>query len=243
MVEKLGESPFVYEYICLERFIHYFHQIDYIYHRARPTKILEIGPGDHTVTDILRRRGIKVKTLDAMPELKPDYIGDIRKPLPIDEKFDMVLCSEVFEHINIKFLPDALENIRAVIKPGGRMLVSLPYATVRLFPPRRDFGWPVSCEGRLITRIPMSWVQPTYSFFRGLYRFLIKRYTLKGSFRPWRIPEIPDDRIDLHHWETGRSPTTRRVIRRIMAEHFTIEKEQIFPRTNNIFFLLRNEEK
>lgn len=242
-VKALSRQHFVHETLNREVFIHFFQQLDYVYRKYRPTTMLEIGPGDHTVTDFLRRRGIVVKTLDATAELRPDYLCDVRHEFPISEKFDLVLASEVFEHVDIKYLGRILENVKKVLKPGGHLVVSLPYASIRLFPKNKNYGRIISCDGRLKTRIPWAWVQPVYSLLRGIYRFLILRYTFKGSFRFYRIPDLPDEEIVLHHWEVGRSPTTRKFVRAIFEQHFTILEEGLYPETNAVFFVLRNDGK
>lgn len=43
-----------------------------------------------------------------------------------DERFDAVVAFEVFEHVFN--LPEMLQEIRRVIKPGGRLMFSIPFA-------------------------------------------------------------------------------------------------------------------
>src|SRR3990167_5414995 len=112
-VRMLGSSPFNYKTYTASRFNHYYQQIRHVM-ELHPAKMLEIGPGDHTVCDFLRRKGVEVKTFDQDPNLLPDFHGDIRNKLPIDEKFDLVLASEVFEHMNIRWLDTILKNIEEV---------------------------------------------------------------------------------------------------------------------------------
>ena len=99
----LGDSIFSYKDYSVYRFLHYYQQISYVL-PLKPNEILEIGPGDHTITDFLRRKGIKVDTMDNDPQLHPDFLHDIRNSFPQMQKWDLVLASEVFEHMNIKFL-------------------------------------------------------------------------------------------------------------------------------------------
>ncbi|HBF33125.1 TPA: hypothetical protein DDW35_01050 [Candidatus Sumerlaeota bacterium] len=241
---QLGQSVFVREKIYRDNFTQLFYQLDFVYQKYRPQKMLEIGPGDYSAVDFLRRRGIQVKTFDAVPELHPDYLGDMRQKFPIQEQFDLVLASEVLEHVNFRYLDQILENIKEVLRPGGMLILSLPYATVRFFPPTPQYGRFISCMGRLQTGIPFAWVQHLYSFVRGLYRFLLLRYTFKGSFKLYRIPDdIPDERIELHHWEVGRIPTTRKVVRRKLREHFQVLEEKICLNENVIFFALKKENR
>ena len=219
-------------------FIHYYQQIQHLL-RLRPRKVLEIGPGDYTVADFLRKKGITVKTFDIDPNTRPDYVGDVREQLEIDERYDTVLASEVFEHMDIRWLERALQNITKVIMDGGWMVVSLPYSTIRLFPERSKYGRIVSCEGRLRTYIPFYWIQPMLTLTRAIYRILRGRF--RDAFEYVKIREWPDDRIDVHHWDLGWHPTTRKVVREIFAKHFTVVEEKAYVNTNCVFFILRKD--
>src|SRR5712671_3305985 len=106
-VTPLRDSVFNYTDYMPERFLHYYQQITHVL-EFQPKRMLEIGPGDHTVTDFLRRKGIEVETYDNDPKLDPTYLGDIRKALVTRGGYDLVLASEVFEHMNVKWLPDIL---------------------------------------------------------------------------------------------------------------------------------------
>ena len=66
------------------------------------------------------------------------FVGDVRS-LPFkDECFDCVICSEVLEHV--KDHERALFEIHRVLKPGGRLAVSVP----RFFP--ETICWKLSRE-------------------------------------------------------------------------------------------------
>lgn len=58
-----------------------------------------------------------------------------------DESFDVVLCSEVLEHVDDA--DDALRELHRVLRPGGRLLVSVPHADFPAAwdPPNRLLGW------------------------------------------------------------------------------------------------------
>src|SRR5256885_1066493 len=183
-VKRLDDSVFNYTDYMPERFLHYYQQITHV-RSFQPKRVLEIGPGDHTVTDFLRRKGIEVDTYDNDPKLEPTYLGDIRKELVTRGRYDLVLASEVFEHMNIKWLPQLLSNIRRVLAPGGILLVSLPYSTLRLFPPRRDYGRVISCEGRLHTHIPFYYLHTLLWPVRLLYRLAWNRRGLQDALCTW----------------------------------------------------------
>lgn len=52
------------------------------------------------------------------------YYDGRRIPFP-DANFDSVFCSEVFEHVFN--LPEVLAELHRVIKPGGKMLITVPF--------------------------------------------------------------------------------------------------------------------
>jgi SAM-dependent methyltransferase len=56
----------------------------------------------------------------------PTVRGDLRAPLPfVDAAFDAAVCTEVLEHVdNARFV---LSELARVLRPGGRLLVSVPF--------------------------------------------------------------------------------------------------------------------
>jgi SAM-dependent methyltransferase len=220
--EELGTSLFNYDDYTAARFLHYFQQLKYVLDQ-RPRSVLEVGPGDHTVTDMLRRKGIDVETYDSDEQLRPTYTGDVRMPLRTPRNYDLVLASEVLEHLPLRFLLGALQNFAAVLNPGGVIVVSLPYSTVRLFPPRPDYGRFVSCEGRVHTGIPV----------RVAYRLL-------HPFRGQTVVQYDDNRFDVHHWDLGFKGSSRRQVRRMIETNFDITDERAHRDTNCVFYVLRS---
>jgi SAM-dependent methyltransferase len=240
IVNELGDSVFNYASYDEYRFIHYFQQIKHVLKHS-PRTVLEIGPGDHTITDFLRRKGIEVETFDNDESLSPTYLGDIREEFKVNRQYDLVLASEVLEHMNIEYLPKVLCNIKKVLKPGGILVISLPYSTLRFFSPTNNYGRFISSAGRLKTYIPM------YVAFRILkpihiaYRILIKRNGMRAALHANRISRYPDDRFDVHHWDLGFEPTTRKFVRGILKELLTLLDEHVYVNTNCVFFILRND--
>jgi len=68
-----------------------------------------------------------------------DIISDITK-IPVgDNSFDVILCTEVFEH-----LPDAvatLNEFSRILKPGGILLITAPFASLTHFAPYHFCGY------------------------------------------------------------------------------------------------------
>lgn len=222
------------------QFIHYYQQVYHVL-KLSPKKVLEIGPGLGTVAHFLRGRGVVVKTYDIDPHLRPDYCGDVREPLRIDESFDVVLASEVFEHCNIKYLETILENLKKVIAQNGCLVVSLPYSTIRLFPDKRyiRYGRFVSCAGRLYTRVPYYFLQFVLTPICGLFRIIVKRQ-ITGAFdcKP-SFPQYSDNECNVHHWDLGYWPTRRSRVRELLKKHFDIVEEKTYINTNSVFFTMR----
>lgn len=219
-------------------FEHLYQQLCHIL-PIKPDSVLEIGPGEYTVVDFLRRRGIRVATFDVAQGA--DYVGDMRTPPPITETFDLLFASEVFEHVDFKYLNQILASFKNNVKEGGHFLISLPYGTVRLFPKSAKFGRIVSCEGRVHTGIPLWAAQPFVTMARGLKRLLLGGKGFREAFEYYKLPEYPDDEFMQHHWDAGTYPTTRKKIRQVVRNHFTIVEETVYLNTNCIFFLLRRD--
>lgn len=99
-------------------------------------KLLDLGCAPFFATISLRRLGYDVVGVDIDPERfapMPTTAGiDVRKcdietdrlPFP-DHYFDLVLFSEVFEHLRIDLIATVTE-VHRVLKPGGYLLCSSP---------------------------------------------------------------------------------------------------------------------
>lgn len=95
-------------------------------------RLLDVGCGNSPFRHLLdpataQYQGVDVEVARAFGYQNPDtvyYDGHVL-PFP-DAAFDAVLCTEVLEHI-----PDPAETIREihrVLKPGGRLILTLPWS-------------------------------------------------------------------------------------------------------------------
>lgn len=104
-------------------------------HVAAGSAVLDAGCGDGTMALRLARRGCHVVAVshDAaqIARLAPQTaerlafrVHDLARGGPVEGRFDAVLCFDVLEHI----LDDrtALANAVAPLRPGGRLLVTVP---------------------------------------------------------------------------------------------------------------------
>lgn len=107
--------------------------VQFIYRRflqglAPSARVLLVGAMGGRDYFLLKNLGFDVVALDLgpQPEIEPIVIANVEDPLPFPEaSFDAVIMGEVLEHL--KRDVGALENIRRVLKPGGRLAVSLPF--------------------------------------------------------------------------------------------------------------------
>lgn len=102
-----------------------------------PGRSLDVGPGWGTMLFWLASRGWHVSACDLMPiggfvthELLRDAPAAYHRhniehgPLPSSPHFDLILMTMVVGHL--KWRPDqALRNVRAMLAPGGRAVVSV----------------------------------------------------------------------------------------------------------------------
>jgi ubiquinone/menaquinone biosynthesis C-methylase UbiE len=103
-------------------------------------EILDAGCGSGPLTEALRARGAVVSGFDlspAMVELARRRLGaeadvrvaDLGAPLPYrDDRFDLVVASLALHYV--EDWASALAELRRVLKPGGRLVVSVIHPTV-----------------------------------------------------------------------------------------------------------------
>lgn len=89
--------------------------------------ILEIGSGDEekkqSVISIFKEANTFLQT-DVKKEYNHIFL-DITRPLEFKNKFDLVICTSVLEHIFEMNL--AVENLKKLVKKGGHLFISVPF--------------------------------------------------------------------------------------------------------------------
>jgi len=97
-------------------------------HLSHSAKVLVVGVVGGRDFFLMRSLGFDVIGVDVAehPEIDPVVTANIEDELPFEEnEFDLVIVSEVLEHLRRDV--DALEHIARVLKPNGKLIVSLPY--------------------------------------------------------------------------------------------------------------------
>jgi SAM-dependent methyltransferase len=104
---------------------------------GRPGRLLDIAPQHHAGARPFFDAAITVETLDIDPAAGATYVGDLcqTNACLAAGAFDFVVCTEVLEHTLQPF--DAIAEIRRVLKPGGLLLVSVPF-NLRIHGPLPD---------------------------------------------------------------------------------------------------------
>ncbi len=111
------------KYNTKERFNSYFYQIKEVI-SYNPKSVLEIGVGNSFVSEYLKKKGLKVTTLDCDENLNPDKVGSVLSLPFLDSSFELVICFQVLEHLPYDDFTKALKEIYRVTKRSA--ILSLP---------------------------------------------------------------------------------------------------------------------
>jgi 2-polyprenyl-3-methyl-5-hydroxy-6-metoxy-1,4-benzoquinol methylase len=104
-------------------------------------KVLDIGCGSGRDLAVLARKGFDAYGVDPTSEfvdiaqrIHPELIGRVKVGqlpelgTPFDGQFDGLLCCAVLMHLETTQLEESLKAFKLVIKPDGRVLISVPSA-------------------------------------------------------------------------------------------------------------------
>lgn len=191
---QVSPDQYYKAYDHLPRFICYFHQIELV-KSLSPKTVLEIGIGNKTVSNYLRQHGYQLTTVDFDRQLEPDYIADVRA-LPFEnDSFDVVLASEIIEHLPWADVDQALSELHRVSKK--HVIISVPYCstctefTIRLPTPLQ----------KLLGRMYLDLLIALPHFFRN--------FKFNGE----------------HYWELGTKGRSVRNFKNLLHKWFKILKE------------------
>jgi SAM-dependent methyltransferase len=91
-------------------------------------QVLSVGSGGK-VNELLHQyadsRSFQVVEFDIDEKRGPDVVGDICTYDFGDRRFDVVIISEVLEHVHTP--QDAVRNIHDILVPGGRLVLTTPF--------------------------------------------------------------------------------------------------------------------
>ncbi len=183
-----------------KNYISYLNQIDEIY-STKPKTVLEIGIGNKLIYNHLKEIGIKVTSLDINKNLKPDYIGDIRK-LPFKNNFfDTVCAFEVLEHIPFNDFEKSLKELKRVSKKN--IIISIPIRKIGIelyiWLPKihdiyiyLDIPFPIKQKKNITDKDCHYWEVNKIGYSKKRILNIIKKhFTVKKEFRP---------KFNKYHW-------------------------------------------
>jgi Methyltransferase domain len=110
-------------YILKGRWVSFWHQVQEVRATGAATCV-EIGVGPGIVRQALAGAGVAVTCVDIDPGLGVDRVGDVRSLPCSDGEFDVVLCSQVLEHLPWADVPQAVAELRRTCRTHA--IVSLP---------------------------------------------------------------------------------------------------------------------
>lgn len=97
-------------------------------HIPQGASVLSVGSGGK-VNELLEKyantQGFEVQTIDIDSARKPDIIGDLCSYEFNDNSFDIVVMSEVLEHLHSPQL--GLDNVYTSLKSGGKLILTVPF--------------------------------------------------------------------------------------------------------------------
>lgn len=107
-------------------------------HRHVRGAVLDAGCGHQPYRRVIEEHARRYESIDWKKRFDDQtYQGDVQSmPQVESSRYDTVVCSEVLEHLPRP--ADALREIHRVLKPGGRIIVSVPYLS-RLHEEPHDF--------------------------------------------------------------------------------------------------------
>lgn len=100
-------------------------KIDKLMSKYKNAKILDAGCGEGILVEKYRKKGFNITGLDLNYTSKHVKKGDITKMPFKDEEFDVVLCLDVLEHMNLLNQEKAITEISRVVKKNGIVIWGL----------------------------------------------------------------------------------------------------------------------
>jgi len=101
-------------------------EINEILMKSKNSKILDAGCGEGVLVDRYKKKGFNITGLDLNYSSENVKKGNIQKMPFKDEEFDLVLCLDVLEHINISEHPKVMKELNRVTKTRGKIIFGLP---------------------------------------------------------------------------------------------------------------------
>lgn len=148
---QVTKEHYLSNYDSKDRWLSYWYQLRAVL-SSGAKDVLEIGPGNKTLTDALRKKGVNVTTVDIAQDLVPDIVASVTN-LPVkDNSFDLVIAAEVLEHLPFAEFSKALSEICRASRRYA--IISLPHAGYVF---SLEFKVPLLRKVQFIWKLPFFW--------------------------------------------------------------------------------------
>ncbi|MGN8552968.1 UNVERIFIED_CONTAM: methyltransferase domain-containing protein [Microbacterium sp. SLM126] len=172
---------------------------------VRGRRILDAGCGAGPLSAALRAEGAIMTGFDGSPAMielarerlgdgVPLHVADLSEPLPFDDDaFDDVVASLVFHYLGEWSRP--LAEIRRVLRPGGRLILSVNHPLVRVFThPDEDYfatrqyseDYEFAGESAVLT----MWHRPLHAMTDA---FIAAGFRVTAVSEPAPVPDTPEE--------------------------------------------------
>jgi SAM-dependent methyltransferase len=154
----------------------------------RPGTLADLGAGDGTLVERLRKEGFDVTAVDAiLGDFRPVGIevktANLNEGIPFDDgQFQVVVCTEVIEHLENPWF--FMRELYRVTKPGGVVVISTP-------------------------NLSNLYVRAWYALTGRLYNFLDSAYKHIGHITPvhlWNLERMAEGKFDVEVVTVNASP-------------------------------------
>lgn len=98
----------------------------YLQRQDRDAKIVDLGCGEGILVEEYRNKGFDIVGVDYNYESDCVLRGDITKLDFDDASTDLVMALDVIEHLDFEQQEQAIREIRRVLRPDGRALLTIP---------------------------------------------------------------------------------------------------------------------
>ncbi len=144
------------------------------------SSILEIGPGNGLISDILKRIGYNIKTLDINESLNPYYNMDIRNMdfRDLKDEFNLIITSEIFEHIKYREFLKTLKDISLIT---NLLIITLPHTNLNSYFFLIDINFPLFRQKNYKFGFKINYKKVVHDFSRWRYDIDNRHYRVMGK--------------------------------------------------------------
>jgi SAM-dependent methyltransferase len=182
--DRLAPSVFQYDYLVLKTLGRDIQSlVDRLPAMSTAPLALDLGAEKSPYAALLRQEGFEVRRLDLTVDSNPDYVGTVEDTGLENDRFDLILCTQVLEHCTNPWT--AIRELSRILKPGGFAIVSVPH--VWFYHPHPADNWRFTQEGvlRLCQAGRMTLIELRSQGGTVLTLFQVVCFSLYGIIGKW----------------------------------------------------------